>query len=384
MRIRRRARAGIAAAVAAALALTLPAAASASFHLIKVREVFAGGSANTSFVEVQMFAGGENFVSGHPLDIYTAGGGVTSITPNGNVPNGQNQRTVLFGDTEADAEFGVTPDFVSANLNLSPTGGAVCWQDGSPVDCVAWGSFSGTLPSPTGNPVSPGGISPGMSITRSIVAGCPTLLETGDDTNQSAADFAETTPTPRPNSIAPTEMPCPAVPNTTINTRPPNPSNSNDASFTYSAIPAAGASFQCSLDSAAFATCPSGGITYMDLADGEHNFQVRAMNSAGTDPSPASYSWTIDASLPTPPDTTITAGPSGRTRDRTPTFRFRSDQTGVTFQCKLDSKPYRACTSPFTTARLAFGKHTLRVRAVGTGGPDATPARRAFKVIRRR
>jgi hypothetical protein len=382
MRVRRRATAGIAAAVAATLVLTLPAGASAAFHLVMVREVFAGGT-NSDFIELQMPSAGENLVSGHPLNIYNASGVVVdTITPNGNAGSGQSQRTILLGDTGVNP----APDFVDAGLDLNPGGGAVCWMDGTPRDCVAWGAFSGALPAPgAGTPVAPGGIPDGMSITRSIARGCATLLErNADDSNDSAADFAVTAPTPRANSTPPTEMPCPAVPNTTIDTRPPNPSNSSDATFTYSASPSAGASFQCSLDSAAFAACPSGGITYMDLADGEHNFQVRAMNSAGTDLTPASYTWTIDTALPAPPGTTITAGPSGRTRDRTPTFRFRSDQTGVTFQCKLDSRPYRACTSPFTTARLTFGRHTLQVRAVGAGGADPTPARRAFKVIRRR
>lgn len=375
--------AGIATVV---LVLTLPAAASASFHLVMVREVFAGGT-DSDFIELQMPSAGENLITNHEIDIYGPQGAlVDTITPNDSADNGQSQRTILFGDTGVEAAFGVAPDFLDADLALNPAGGAVCWRDGTPPDCVAWGNFSGTmLPSSAGSPVAPGGIPAGMSITRSIARGCATLLErNADDTNSSAADFAVTAPSPRPNSAAPSEMPCPALPNTTINTRPPNPSNSNDAAFTYSASPSAGASFQCSLDAATFAACPAGGITYMDLADGEHTFQVRAVNSAGTDPSPASYTWTIDTSLPPPPDTTITAGPSGRTRDRTPTFRFRSDLTGATFQCKLDSRPYRSCTSPFTTARLSFGKHTLQVRAVGVGGPDATPARRAFRVVRRR
>jgi hypothetical protein len=383
MRARRLAMAGIAAAV---LVLSMPAAASAAFHLVMVREVFAGGT-DSDFIELQMPSAGENLVGGHELDVYNASGAlVDTIIPGMSAPSGQTQRSILFGDTGVQAAFGVAPDFVDGGLALDPAGGAVCWRDGTPVDCVAWGNFSGTLPAPgAGNPVAPGGIPAGMSITRSIARGCATLLErNADDTNSSAADFAVTEPLPRPNSAAPTEMPCPALPNTTINTRPPNPSNSSDASFTYSASPAAGASFQCSLDAAPFASCPAGGIIYMDLADGEHTFQVRAMNTAGPDPTPASYTWTIDASLPAPPNTTITSGPSGRTRDRTPTFRFRADETGATFQCRLDSGPYRACTSPFTTARLRFGSHTLLVRALGAGGADATPARRTIRVVRRR
>ncbi len=34
------------------------------------------------------------------------------------------------------------------------------------------------------------------------------MLEAGDDTNNSAADFHAVTPNPRSNSVAPTETPC--------------------------------------------------------------------------------------------------------------------------------------------------------------------------------
>jgi hypothetical protein len=48
----------------------------------------------------------------------------------------------------------------------------------------------------------------GMALGRSIAPGCSTLLEPGDDTNDSATDFSLTTPNPRRNSVTPTEMPC--------------------------------------------------------------------------------------------------------------------------------------------------------------------------------
>ena len=64
--------------------------------------------------------------------------------------------------------------------------------------------------------------------------------------------------------------------------------------------------FQCSLDGAAFATCPAG---YTGLAQGAHTFQVRARDAAGNvDASPDSRSWTVDTSVPT---TTIATGPTG-------------------------------------------------------------------------
>ena len=382
---RRAARLGVLIAAAALSALLLAPPAGASFHLLKIREVFAGG--NGSYIELQQPATGENLVTGHEYNVYDPDGGIVdTFAADASAPSGQNQRTILYGDTGVEAMFGVEPDFIDSELSdVSVTGGAVCWADGMPPDCVSWGSFSGTLPGPgAGTPV-PGAIPAGMAIRRSIAAGCSTLLETTDDTNDSAADFDVVTPAPRSNSQAPIDMPCPTPPNTTINDKPPSAANSTTASFTYSSNQQ-GVTFECRLDSAAtFTTCPNGGITYMDLTNGQHTFRVRAVGAGGTDPTPATYTWTIDTSGPPPvPETTIDGGPVGKTKDRTPRFRFSSDPAADSYQCKIDSKPYKSCSSPYTSAKLSFGRHTFRVRGVGAAGPDPTPAKRSFKVIRKR
>jgi hypothetical protein len=82
------------------------------------------------------------------------------------------------------------------------------------------------------------------------------------------------------------------------------------------------------------------------------------------------------------PDTTITAKPGAVTRDRTPTFRFRSSLPGARYVCKLDRQAFRACTSPYTTKKLKFGRHMLQVRAVAGGSVDPTPAKSSFKVAK--
>jgi hypothetical protein len=46
--------------------------------------------------------------------------------------------------------------------------------------------------------------------------------------------------------------------------------------------------------------------------------------------------------------------------DRTPTFRFVADESGSTFQCKLDSKPFRSCRSPFTSPAAYSFKLTAK------------------------
>jgi hypothetical protein len=83
------------------------------------------------------------------------------------------------------------------------------------------------------------------------------------------------------------------------------------------------------------------------------------------------------------PQTLLKRMPAHRTHDRTPTFRFAADESGVTFQCKFDGKPYRSCRSPFAAKRLSLGRHVFRVRARDDSGtPDPSPATYAFKIIR--
>ena len=82
------------------------------------------------------------------------------------------------------------------------------------------------------------------------------------------------------------------------------------------------------------------------------------------------------------PQTKLTRKPPRRTTDRTPTFRFTSDEPGSSFQCKLDGKPFRPCRSPFTTKRLAVGRHRFKVRARDASGRlDPSPAAYGFTVI---
>lgn len=374
-------RALVLALAAAAVGLLFAPEADASFHLIKVREVYPG-TANDSYVELQMYAAGQTFLSGHALTVYGADGSLThKSTFTSSISGGQNQATVLIGDTGVAAKFGVSPDLVDSGLELAAAGGAACWNAGGiPADCVAWGNFSGgaALTTATGTTVgaaaSPGGITEGKAIRRTIAPGCPTLLEESDDSDDSQTDFSEVPPSPRDNASTITEKTCPGAPNTAIDEKPATLTNSTSAAFTYEAPTATG--YECKLDAAAFASCPSGGVEYTGLADGSHSFQVRGFNASGPDPTPAAYTWQVDT---TPPSATIDEHPADPSPGASARFTFHSNETDSSFECSLSGggspAPFSACASGQAYSGLADGEYTFEVRATDpAGNQQASPA----------
>jgi hypothetical protein len=56
----------------------------------------------------------------------------------------------------------------------------------------------------------------------------------------------------------------------------------------------------------------------------------------------------------------------------------------ATFQCQLDGRAFKQCSSPLTTRPLSYGKHIFTVRAVLTGVADPTPAFCVFRVVKRK
>ncbi|HEX3173541.1 MAG TPA: hypothetical protein VHQ43_04890 [Solirubrobacterales bacterium] len=297
-----------------AVTLVAPPAAEATFHLISVREVFAGSSAapQAEYVELQMYSGGQDLVGGHTLSFYDgAGASSGSASFGGDVANGANQSTVLAATPAAESLFGVAADTSMPADSLDPSGGAVCWES---LDCVAWGSFHGTVLSAVGSPADSGGIPDGLALRRSIAPGCSTLLEAADDSDSSAADFFDAAPAPRPNSVAPSEHVCAAPgkeggetgaggggggagkgaggrPQTTIRSGPPHRSRRRTATFRFvSSKP--GATFVCKLDGGRFKRCRSP-YTLRGLAVGHHVFRVTARLGGVADPSPARWAFRV-------------------------------------------------------------------------------------------
>jgi Ca2+-binding RTX toxin-like protein len=207
-------------ALAACLAFGLLAApAGANYHLMKIREV-AGSSSDQAYVELQMYAAGQNQVSGHTLTFWDADGlvlgipqPVQTVTLSGpNPPNGQTQRTILIGDSGVagrDFTVDLNPFFDQTQGANLVFGGAVCF-DAIPVDCVSWGGagFTGAANLPDKSTPHSQPLPVTMALRRDIGRGCSTLLEAADDTNNNTDDFALVPRAPRGNAIAPTEKDC--------------------------------------------------------------------------------------------------------------------------------------------------------------------------------
>lgn len=124
------------------------------------------------------------------------------------------------------------------------------------------------------------------------------------------------------------------------------------------------------------------------LPTGEHNIQVRALDTAGNNSTWATL--VFDLTVPSEEDegedgeetlsfdTVITNQPAATTTSTSATFEFGvppgTPVDGFTFECAMDGGLFEACTSPRALTGLALGAHTFQARTITGGVPDPTPA----------
>src|SRR5206468_3984000 len=182
---------------------------------------------------------------------------------------------------------------------------------------------------------------------------------------------------------------------------PGSNTSSNSVAFEFSANDTGGSEdkgvgikqFECSIDSPNFTTCISRiQFNSVNLGDGTHTFRVLSEdNSTNKDPSPASFTWTVDTVTP---NTTLVSAINGngtalRTGDNTSsnsmTFAFSANDTGGNqgkgvginhFECNIDNSKFVTCTSPFTFPKLLNdGTHTFNVLSMdNSSNKDPSPA----------
>ena len=123
-------------------------------------------------------------------------------------------------------------------------------------------------------------------------------------------------------------------------------------------------------------------------------FDIVTMNAAGTLQTNITNSPEVElhpywAPVPTAvsdttaPETKITKKPKKRTTKRKAKFGFKSSEAGSTFQCKLDRKKFKTCSSPYKK-KVKVGKHKFKVRAIdAAGNVDPKPAKFKWRVLER-
>jgi hypothetical protein len=232
--MRRRIQGLIAASLVVGGLLAFSGIASASYHLDRIRQIHPSlGPLGGEWVELQMPADGENLVAGKVIRTFDPSGMQNSLYvigagpgPHPGSPNGQNQRTILISSLFT--PVGVAADYVAPVADLQMTGqdGAVCYTENdppnyTPLDCVAYGSFTGNNIPSAGTPAVATPFE--STLERSITRGCATAFDSADDTNNSSTDFALSMNPPRSNASPPTEQTCTGAGTGTAPTTPPSP-----------------------------------------------------------------------------------------------------------------------------------------------------------------
>lgn len=164
------------------------------------------------------------------------------------------------------------------------------------------------------------------------------------------------------------ELGGPSTPETTMDSGPQGTVPVTEATFTFSSS-MADAAFECRLDAAPFAPCASP-ATVIELYDGEHTFEVRAIVDGVADPTPASQTWTVDTNAG---EVTVTATADAEARSGAP-----AQNLGGASSMAVDSSPASEAFLRFDVpdhGRSIAGA-TLRILAVSqtVNGPAISEA----------
>jgi CSLREA domain-containing protein len=242
-----------------------------------------------------------NTLSGNRADgkgggIYTASGTTTL----NNVTITQNHAD----NNNAGAETGGGIEVTGGSVTLNNTIVAENFRgSGTTTTDNVKGGVSGANNITSGNPLlGPLASNGGPTATHALLGGSP-AINAGNNATCVATDQRGITRSQNGVcDIGAFELSDTTPPDTVIAGSPPSLSNSSSATFSFVGSDNVGGSgvagFQCQLDGGGFAPCTSP-QTYTGLANGDHTFAVRAVDGSGNaDPTPATYTWTVDAARP--------------------------------------------------------------------------------------
>ena len=166
----------------------------------------------------------------------------------------------------------------------------------------------------------------------------------------------------------------PTAPDTKITSGPASATYDTAASFTFSS-PDSAATFECRLDASNFAPCTSP-ASYSNLGLGSHTFQVRAVDGALVDTSPASQTWTIVSSTSPIAQLDVSPNPALTGENLTLDASASIDAAGtiVDYQWDLGNGTFdqdTGSTPTLTTSFNTVGPHQVRVQVTDDGGASA-------------
>lgn len=186
----------------------------APYHVLVIEQMFFGtaDAPNAQYVMLRTLAPFQIFVNNQKISAQAADGSAApefgafdALT----APRTDSGVAILMGTPEAEGRFGVTMDKVTSGRLVQPDG-RICFGEfaGSPVDCVAYGAFTGANPS--GGAPAPAPVA-GMALVR--VA----------NTHNDAADFRLAAPCPQNNAGA-SGLTCPTPTPTSVPSKTSSPS----------------------------------------------------------------------------------------------------------------------------------------------------------------
>src|SRR5947209_8804952 len=125
------------------------------------------------------------------------------------------------------------------------------------------------------------------------------------------------------------------------------------------------------------ALSPTGLRRFFPIATGIAIVGLAVASPASTrvDPAPLTVS---NLTATTSSTTTVTGG---QNNPHSATFTFGSSSAASGFECEVDGSGFATCATPYPADHLAYGTHTIRVRAVNAAGNvDPTPAAETFAI----
>ena len=178
------------------------------------------------------------------------------------------------------------------------------------------------------------------------------------------------------------------APDTTLLTKPGDPTNLAHPSFTFSASETT-QKIECNLDGGGWTTCTSPHSLAVTPADGSHTMQIRAVDLAGNiDGSPASWTWHEDNTLPTATLTDPAAANaahairgtvalSSTTGDPTTNgYASGVDPATITYQYSADGSTWATIANPaaWDTTAVTNGIYQMQVLVTDFAGNTTTSA----------